>query len=131
MWANYTLVRLMLSSGPLAGGHSEAMTINAKREWTILSNHGMVLLHLAAHPDLTQRELAHTLGITENRVGTIVRDLELAGMIGVERGGWRNSYRVNPEACLPYPTLSHIPLRRLIEAVTPRLIGEHEAAKAE
>jgi len=107
------------------------MTINAKREWTILSNHGMVLLHLAAHPDLTQRELAHTLGITENRVGTIVRDLELAGMIGVERGGWRNSYRVNPEACLPYPTLSHIPLRRLIEAVTPRLIGEHEAAKAE
>ena len=67
--------------------------MHAKREWTLLSNHGMVLLHLAAHPDLTQRELAHALGITETRVGTIVGELEAAGMVGVERGGWRNSYR--------------------------------------
>ncbi len=102
-----------------------------KRAWTLLSNHGMVLLHLAANPDLTQRELAHALGITENRVGTIVRDLELAGMVGVERGAWRNSYRVNPEACLPHPTLSHIPLRRLIDAVTPRLVGEPAATRAD
>ncbi len=96
----------------------------AKHAWTILSNHGMVLLHLAANPDLTQRELAAALGITENRVGTIVRDLEEAGMVRVDRGGWRNAYRVDPEARLRHPTLSHIPLRRLIDAVTPRLVEE-------
>ncbi len=97
----------------------------AKHEWTLLSNHGMVLLHLAANPDLTQRELAYALGITENRVGTIVGDLERAGMVQVDRGGWRNSYRVNPEAHLRHPTLSHIPLRRLIDAVSPLLVGEN------
>ncbi len=102
----------------------------AKHAWTILSNHGMVLLHLAANPDLTQRELAAALGITETRVGTIVRDLEEAGMVRVDRGGWRNSYRVNPEARLRHPTLSHIPLRRLIDAVTPRLGGETVDAEA-
>ena len=102
----------------------------AKHEWTILSNHGMVLLHLAANPDLTQRELAYALGITENRVGTIVKDLEGAGMVRVERGGWRNSYRVNPEAHLRHPTLSHIPLGRLIDAVNPLLVEENGDAMA-
>ena len=104
--------------------------IQGKREWTILSNHGMVLLHLAANPNLTQRELAYALGITENRVGTIVRDLEEAGMVQVDRGGWRNSYRVNPEAHLRHPTLAHIPLRRLIDAVSPLLIEENGGATA-
>lgn len=104
--------------------------MHAKREWTILSSRGMVLLHLAAHPDLTQRELAHALSITENRVGTIVGELEAADMVGVDRGGWRNSYRVNPEADLRHPTLSHIPLRRLIDAVRPLLLDKQEAISA-
>ena len=105
-------------------------TREGKREWTVLSNHGMVLFHLAANPCLTQRELASALGITEHRVGTIVKELEEAGMVWVERSGWRNSYRVNPDAHLRHPTLSHIPLRRLIDAVTPLMVernGEPEA----
>ncbi len=96
----------------------------------VLSSHGMVLLHLAANPNLTQRELAYALGITENWVGTIVRDLEEAGMVHVERSGRHNSYRVNPDAHLRHPTLSHIPLRRLIEAVRPLLAGESWNSKA-
>jgi len=105
-------------------------TIVAKHEWMLLSSHGMVLLHLAGNPNLTQREIALALGITENRVGTIVRDLERTGMVQVDRSGWRNCYRVNPEAHLRHPTLSHIPLQRLIGAVCPLLVGEHADSKA-
>ncbi len=106
-------------------------TIEGKREWTVLSRHGMVLLHLAANPNLTQRELAYVLEITENWVGTIVRDLEEAGMVHVERSGRHNSYRVNPDAHLRHPTLSHIPLRRLIDAVSPLLSGGDSNSEAE
>ncbi len=62
----------------------------------------------------------------EHRVGTIVRELEEAGMVQVNRGGWRNSYTVNPDAHLRHPTLAHIPLSRLIEAVRPLLTGGEE-----
>ena len=105
--------------------------MKTKREWTVLSNHGMVLFHLAANPDQTQRELAYALGITEHRVGMIIKELEEAGMVQVDRSGWRNSYSVNPDAHLRHATLSHIPLWRLIEAVRPLLPGGNGNPEAE
>ena len=90
-------------------------------DWTILSTHGMVLTHIAANPDRTLRELSDALGLTERWVGRVVKDLQDADMLRVERRGLRNHYQVNPDAHFRHPTLAHIPLAHIIEAVVSEL----------
>ena len=92
-----------------------------KARWELLSNHGMVLVHLAASPSRTQRDLSYTLGITERQVGRIINELRAADMLRIERRGRRNSYIINPNARMRHPTLSHIPIRGLVEALAPAL----------
>jgi hypothetical protein len=89
------------------------------REWTIFSAHGLVLFCLAGAPDLTIREASDALGLTERHVTRIIQELEGAGMLIVTRGarGRRNTYAVNPHVSLRHPTLAHIPLGRIIEAM--------------
>jgi hypothetical protein len=91
-----------------------------RREWTIFSAHGLVLFCLAGTRDITIREASAALGLTERHVTRIIQELEGAGMLIVTRGahGRRNTYAVNPHASLRHPTLAHIPLGRIIEAVT-------------
>ena len=74
------------------------MTESAERSWTLLTNHGRVLLLIARDPALRLRDIAERAGITERSANAIVRDLELAGFIGKERVGRRNHYIVNERA---------------------------------
>jgi DNA-binding MarR family transcriptional regulator len=64
----------------------------AARTWTLLSNHGRLLLLIAADPSIRLRDMAVTAGITERAAGSIVSDLEHAGYITRHRVGRRNSY---------------------------------------
>ena len=92
--------------------------VNERRpDWTVFSNHGMVLFYVATNPDATLRQVSDALGITERQVSRIVGHLEAAGMIRVQREGRRNSYAFNPEACLRHPTLAHVPLGPIIAAI--------------
>ncbi len=77
----------------------------------------MVLFFVAANPSATLRAISNALGITERQVARIVKDLEAAEMISVERRGVRNVYTVNPEARLRHPTLAHVPLGPIISAL--------------
>ena len=85
--------------------------------WTIFSNHGMVLFYVAANPEATLRSISDALGITERHVARLVKDLEEAGMLRVERRGRHNAYAVDPQARLRHPPLSHVPLGRIVEAI--------------
>ena len=60
------------------------------RTWTLLTNHGRLLLLIAAHPDARVRDLAAEAGITERAAGSIVSDLEEAGYVTRVRTGRRN-----------------------------------------
>ncbi len=93
----------------------------ASREWRIFSAHGMVLFYIAANADSTLRQVSDALGITERHVARIVRDLADVDMLRIRHVGRRNSYEVNPEARLRHPTLSHVPLEGIIDAVAPAL----------
>ena len=64
-------------------------------QWTLLTNHGRVLLIIASDPDVRLRDVAASVGITERSVQMIVADLEEAGYISRERRGRRNHYAVN------------------------------------
>jgi hypothetical protein len=73
--------------------------------WTLLSNHGHVLLYVDAHPDTRLRELAGAIGITERSAHKIVSELAEAGYISRELVGRRNHYTVHREVALRHPQL--------------------------
>jgi predicted transcriptional regulator of viral defense system len=72
-------------------------------QWTFLTNHALVLCFLAENHQITGREAANAVGITERAIRTIISDLHEAGYIDKERVGRRIRYHVN----------SHLPLRGL------------------
>ncbi len=94
-------------------------TNEAWREWAIFSHHGHVLFYVAANPSATIRAISDALGISERHVAHCLKQLQTAGMVHAERAGRRNFYTVNPEARLRHPTLAHITLDRIVQAVTP------------
>ncbi|MGN6522491.1 MAG: helix-turn-helix transcriptional regulator [Actinomycetes bacterium] len=78
-------------------------TAHPRPAWTLLTNHGRLLLLLARHPDIRLRELAELAGITERATQSIVSDLEAAGYITKQREGRRNSYRIDPHRPFRHP----------------------------
>jgi DNA-binding transcriptional ArsR family regulator len=75
--------------------------------WTFFTNHGHVLILLAADPALVLREVANRVGITERAVQRIIADLEDAGFLQRERVGRRNRYRILDDQCLRHPIEAH------------------------
>ena len=73
------------------------------REWTLLTNHGRILLLVAQNPDARVRDLAQLSGVTERTAQAIVTDLEDEGYIQRIRQGRRNHYTVNPKAPFRHP----------------------------
>lgn len=78
--------------------------------WTLLSSHGLVLFYLASRPNATVRETADGLGISERRVASIIRDLEVTRVVRASRDGRRKRYEVDPDARFRHPALSHVKL---------------------
>lgn len=85
------------------------------REWTFLTNHAHVLVHLHANPDSRVRDLAEVVGITERSVLSILGDLEEAGYVTRNRVGRRNEYRVNEELKFRHPAEAGQPISKLLE----------------
>ena len=96
------------------------MAIEQTPGWTFLSNHTHVLVCLAADGDLTLREVAARVGVTERAVQRIVADLELAGVLERTRDGRRNTYRIDPGVPLRHPLEAHCRIGHLLALVTER-----------
>lgn len=75
--------------------------------WTFLSNHTHVLVCLAREPDLTLKEVAARIGITERAVQRLVAELEAAEVLVRWRDGRRNRYEIRGERRLRHPLESH------------------------
>ena len=84
------------------------------RSWSLLSNHGHVLVCLARDPTIRVRDVARTIGITERACYRIVGDLVRAGLIGRERVGRNNRYTIHPEAHSPQPQWAEVSVESLI-----------------
>ena len=87
----------------------------ASREWTFLSNHGHVLIHLSRFPDSRVRDISDTVGITERSTQAILSDLEDAGYVTITRVGRRNSYKVNSGAKFRHPSEASKPISALLK----------------
>lgn len=75
--------------------------------WTFLTNHSHVLLCLYRNAEITLREVAMLVGITERMVQKIVAELVEAGFLAVTKVGRRNSYEITLNKTLRHPLESH------------------------
>lgn len=75
--------------------------------WTFLTNHTHVLVCLDRNEDITLREVAQQVGITERAVHAIVSALEEEGVLTRTREGQRNRYKLNRSYRLRHPLESH------------------------
>ncbi|MEZ4523814.1 MAG: helix-turn-helix domain-containing protein [Thermomicrobiales bacterium] len=87
----------------------------SNKDWTFFTNHMHVLGCLADAPDLTLREVAERVGITERAAQRIVAELEEQGYLVRTRIGRRNSYELHPELPLRHPLECHIQVGELLE----------------
>jgi len=87
---------------------------NGNDYWTLLTNHGAVLLHVAENPDDTILEIAELLGLRERAVAAIIADLRHRGYVNIERQGRHNHYSVNEEMALRRPGHQHLTVRSLL-----------------
>ena len=70
------------------------------REWSLITNHGLVLAAISRDSKQTIRGIGDVVGITERTAYGIVVDLEKAGYIKRTRVGTRNKYEINPDVPL-------------------------------
>ena len=77
--------------------------------WTLLSNHGLVLLAVARNPELRLREIAEQVGITPRAAQGFINDLVHEGYLERRREGRRSRYLVRGDRPLPHPsTKEHV-----------------------
>ena len=88
------------------------------REWTFLSNHGHVLVHLSRYPDSRVRDIADTVGITERSAQAILANLEESGYVNISKVGRRNSYSINPRLKFRHPAEVGKPISALLKIFT-------------
>jgi MarR family len=91
--------------------------VHADRRWTLLSNHGHVLVCIARDPTARLRDIAAEVGITERSVSLIVTDLVAAGMVRRERIGRRSRYQVVPDRPMRHPLEAAHPIGDLLAAL--------------
>jgi CTP-dependent riboflavin kinase len=72
------------------------------KDWTFITNHGLILLYISQHPQCTTREMASTIQTTERTVHRVLIDLEKDGYITRERTAKGNIYQINSEQSLKH-----------------------------
>jgi DNA-binding Lrp family transcriptional regulator len=82
-------------------------------EWRFITNHGAVLLLIAQRRQITAREIAETLGLTERPIRRIIAELEAAGYLRKQRVGRMNEYEISLDLPLPQPVVRKVVVRDL------------------
>ena len=85
--------------------------------WAFITNHGAVLALIAEHGQITVREIAARLGITERSVHRIIADLEAEGYIQKGRNGRLNWYEVDHDMPIRHREVLDIPVGRLLDVL--------------
>jgi hypothetical protein len=84
------------------------------KDWTLFSNHGLVLAEISRNPQKTAREIGDSVGVTERTAHKIIVELEQAGYVARIKNGRRNIYKINPSAPL-LDTMSDTAVGKLLE----------------
>ena len=96
------------------------MADQQRPSWTFLTNHGHVLLAVAADPDVRVADIAASVGISTRAALSILRDLEEAGYLTRTRRGRRTHYEVEPHRPFRHPSAAHREVDDLLAVFAPR-----------
>lgn len=94
--------------------NDEAAQTESHPSWTFLTNHGHVLLAVAADPEARVTDLASKVGITPRSVLQILKDLEDGGYLHRRREGRRTRYVIEPHRHFRHPADAHREIDGLI-----------------
>jgi DNA-binding transcriptional ArsR family regulator len=83
-------------------------------DWSLLTNHGRLLLAIENEPGLRVRDMAERLELSERGVALILRDLRDAGYVTSRREGRRTFYSVVPDKPLRTDYLRHQTVGQLL-----------------
>ena len=70
------------------------------KDWTFITNHGLVLLYISQHSRCTTREMAAAMNVTERTVRRTLDDLQKDGYISWQRTPTGNVYEIEREFSL-------------------------------
>jgi DNA-binding transcriptional ArsR family regulator len=93
-------------------------------DWSLLTNHGRLLLAIENEPGLRVREMAERLHLSERGVALILRDLREADYVTARREGRRSFYSVVPEKPPRTDFVEHQTVGRLLQ-----LLAEAERSR--
>ena len=92
-------------------------TVERSSTWTVLTNHGNVLLCVARDPTIRISEIAARVGIGERAAQKIVADLVAEGFLERTKEGRRNRYEVNRRAHLRHPLFADLEIGPLLDVL--------------
>src|SRR5438876_3289257 len=82
-----------------------------------LTNHSLVLIQIWRAPNLTVREIADRVGITERATFRILTDLMRRGCVERLREGRKNHYLVHPHTKMRHPLVARFEISALLNAL--------------
>ncbi|MFC4891944.1 winged helix-turn-helix transcriptional regulator [Pseudofrancisella aestuarii] len=91
---------------------------NKKQSWTFLTNHSHVLFLINSNPNITIRDMAIKIGITERAVLNIVSDLTETEYLNITKVGRKNHYSINKLKKLRHPIESHCTIDDFLKALS-------------
>jgi hypothetical protein len=95
--------------------------------WEFVTNHGAVLILIAQHSQITVREMAHTLGLTERLIHRIIAELTTDGYLSKHRVGRVNQYRVHLDMPLRRSGLQEVRISQALQGLGVEIWGQTAA----
>jgi DNA-binding transcriptional ArsR family regulator len=99
-------------------------------DWSLLTNHGRLLLAIENEPGLRVREMADRLHLSERGIALILRDLREAGYVTSRREGRRVFYSVVPTKPLRSDLLRHQTVGQLLQLLAEAETSYHGVGAA-
>ena len=87
-------------------------------KWLFVTSHASVLIEVDRDPDLTVREIAERVGLTERQAHRVLADLVEEGYLTREKVGRRNRYQVNHTRPMRAPALAEHEVGELLRALS-------------
>lgn len=86
-------------------------------KWTFFTNYSHVIFLIHRESNITSKEMAQKIGITERAVQKIVHDLESDGFIKINKKGRNNEYKINRRKKLRHDIEKKCRLDELIQLI--------------
>lgn len=87
--------------------------------WNFFTNHGHIIILLGKNCELTIKEIADTVGITERATQKIIKDLVDDGFIKIKKIGRKNSYKIIGRKRLRHEIEKDCKIEQIIETIYP------------